>query len=207
MRQQEFPRSLTRSWSLVPTLDPCGVGASRQLPSRRSRRRPLSARSRWVRASGSAPAEAADALALYDDNGNGRITCAEARARHRARTARAPGVLLHAGRGRGCVRVAGRMSEPASLLSPLAAPCRPARGYRLLDLGDQRLQSKDYPHGRSTTHPLAPRRAAVLKERQVLMELWGCYVMDRPLPESIARCGLSKLDPWPGGRSQQPDRV
>ena len=42
-----------------------------------------------------APAPDVDALALYDDNGNGRITCAEARAHgiapvHHPRTSRAP---------------------------------------------------------------------------------------------------------------------
>ena len=54
----------------------------------------------------SAPVGGDDALALYDDNGNGRITCAEAR-RHGIApgAAVAPGVPVHAGRGRGWRRV------------------------------------------------------------------------------------------------------
>ena len=49
----------------------------------------------------SAPAGGDDALALYDDNGNGRITCAEGPAWNCSGAAVAPGVPVHAGRGRG----------------------------------------------------------------------------------------------------------
>ena len=41
-----------------------------------------------------------DALARWDDNRNGRITCKEARARHRAGSSRASSLPVHARRGR-----------------------------------------------------------------------------------------------------------
>ena len=46
------------------------------------------------------PGEAC-ALRRWDTNGNGRITCREARARHRPGAARSPGLALHARRRRG----------------------------------------------------------------------------------------------------------
>ena len=47
------------------------------------------------------PEPEVDALALWDDNGNGRITCAEAPGpRHRTGPPRAPGLSVHARRGR-----------------------------------------------------------------------------------------------------------
>ena len=58
-----------------------------------------------------------DALAMWDDNGNGRITCAAARGpRHSAGPPRTSGLRVHAGRRRrrGRVRVKARTAESAA---------------------------------------------------------------------------------------------